>query len=479
MRLLLLFLLIPFFLFSQTQIGNDIDGILAGDNFGSAVSVSGNGSIVAIGGNGNFEGHVRVYENISDNWVQIGNPIQGVATGDNFGSSVSLSSDGSIIAIGGPNNASIDTDSGHVRVFENISGVWTQIGSDIYGEAIGGRLGLFVNLSGDGSKLAVSGYWCCGLQHGTPGVGYTRIYENINGIWTHIGEEISTGFHGIVDIALSTDGSVVAIASPGGGNIWTSGYYSSGVKVYKNILGVWTQLGSAFGFFDWEDFTNIHGVSLTNNGSKLVIAGKNANSNRYIQVYENINEEWAQVGENINNEYSYCFNGVCYINHNKISLSENGNVMVIGGPITRIYKNNSGNWTQLGVDINEETTNEYVIPSLELSGDGSTLVIGNPLNDAIGENAGHARVYDLSALLSLEESNMLDFKLYPNPTTDQFKIVLPENQILDKINIYNNLGKFVKKAKTSVIKTSELASGLYYVEVITNQGKATKKLILK
>ena len=54
-------------LFSQTQLGEDIDGEAAGDESGADVSLSLDGNRVAIGavgnnGNGFLAGHVRVYE---------------------------------------------------------------------------------------------------------------------------------------------------------------------------------------------------------------------------------------------------------------------------------------------------------------------------------------------------------------------------------------------------------------------------------
>ena len=51
-----------------TQLGDDIDGEAAGDNSGISVSLSSDGTIVAIGApdndgnNGNISGHVRVYQ---------------------------------------------------------------------------------------------------------------------------------------------------------------------------------------------------------------------------------------------------------------------------------------------------------------------------------------------------------------------------------------------------------------------------------
>ncbi len=88
-------------------------------------------------GNGTDAGHVRVYENVSGTWTQMGSDIDGEAAGDQSGGSVSLSSDGSTVAIGGRLNNGNGTDAGHVRIYKSLSGTWTQMGSDIDGEAAG------------------------------------------------------------------------------------------------------------------------------------------------------------------------------------------------------------------------------------------------------------------------------------------------------------------------------------------------------
>ena len=51
-------------------------------------------------GNGTSAGHVRIYKNVSGTWTQQGSDIDGEAADDQFGYSVSLSSDGSTVAIG-------------------------------------------------------------------------------------------------------------------------------------------------------------------------------------------------------------------------------------------------------------------------------------------------------------------------------------------------------------------------------------------
>jgi hypothetical protein len=69
--------------------------------------------------NGQELGHVRIYQYIDSSWQQLGTDIDGEAEGDESGYSVSLSADGSTVAIGAPYNDFINwTDSGHVRVFQ-------------------------------------------------------------------------------------------------------------------------------------------------------------------------------------------------------------------------------------------------------------------------------------------------------------------------------------------------------------------------
>ena len=69
--------------------------------------------------NGTDRGHVRIYQYNSgtNNWSQIGSDIDGEAAGDHSGWSVSLSSDGTTVAIGAPYSDGNGNYAGHVRVY--------------------------------------------------------------------------------------------------------------------------------------------------------------------------------------------------------------------------------------------------------------------------------------------------------------------------------------------------------------------------
>ncbi|MFP3340347.1 hypothetical protein R0J91_20370, partial [Micrococcus sp. SIMBA_131] len=68
---------------------------------------------------------------------------------------ISLSSNGNIVAIGSyvKNNYA-----GQVRVFENINNVWTQIGQNINGESSQDYFGSSISLSSDGNILIIGAY---------------------------------------------------------------------------------------------------------------------------------------------------------------------------------------------------------------------------------------------------------------------------------------------------------------------------------
>ena len=150
------------------QQGADIDGEAADDYSGFSVSLSSDGTTVAIGaygndGNGSNSGHVRIYawNSATSAWEQQGADIDGEAADDNSGYSVSLSSDGTTVAIGAPNNDGNGSYSGHVRIYawNSATSAWEQQGADIDGEAADDYSGWSVSLSSDGTTVAIGAPW--------------------------------------------------------------------------------------------------------------------------------------------------------------------------------------------------------------------------------------------------------------------------------------------------------------------------------
>ena len=95
--------------------------------FGFDLSLSSDGETLLIGGysndgNGTNAGHVRVFENVNNAWIQKCSDIDGEYAGDLFGISNAISSDGTIIAVGAINNDGNGSGAGHVQVYNNLNG---------------------------------------------------------------------------------------------------------------------------------------------------------------------------------------------------------------------------------------------------------------------------------------------------------------------------------------------------------------------
>jgi len=124
------------------------------------VSINHDGNIIAIGvplndANGSNAGKVKVMQWNGFHWINKGLDILGESANDRFGFSVSLSSDGNKLIAGGPYNDGNGSDSGHARVFQWNGENWIQQNTDIDGEAAGDNCGSSVVISGDGTRVAI------------------------------------------------------------------------------------------------------------------------------------------------------------------------------------------------------------------------------------------------------------------------------------------------------------------------------------
>jgi hypothetical protein len=269
------------------QLGQNINGLSDEDYFGGSVSLSSDGQTIAIGapyggGAGPFSpgpGYVRVYQydNSAQNWNLIGSQIDGQTSDDLFGNSITLSSDGSIVAIGAPYNVN-----GYVKVYQFSSNAWTQLGQNINGEALEDFFGKSVSISSNGTKVAVGAWWNDGVGNSS---GHVRVYEYISGTWTQLGSDIdgeASGDGSGASVSLSSDGTIVAIGAVSN----DAGGISSGhVRIYKYESGAWTILtsdidgGAPYGQLGYS-------VSISSDGKTVAIGVPYLNNNSgHVRVF--------------------------------------------------------------------------------------------------------------------------------------------------------------------------------------------------
>ena len=383
------------------QLGSDIDGEAASDQSGYSLSLSADGFTVAIGANLNDgtvvsgtdnRGHVRVYQYISQIWTKLGNDIDGEIAADRSGISVSLSADGTIVAIGANNNdgtTGTPTDiRGHVRIYEYVSSNWTQLGGDIDGEAAGDGSGISVSLVRDPALnvfVAIGASNNDGTTTNSTDIrGHVRVYQyDVNKTADALGPAKWKRLGGDIDGEAANDGSGVSVA----------------------LAANWPNVFVAIGANNNDGTTT---NSTDNRGHVRVYQyapGKAADTN---QGSENFGPtEWKRLGADIDGETAADESGW------SVALSSDGSIVAIGGykndgtsggdnGHVRVYKYQSGikAWSQFGSDIDGEAGSDLFGDSVSLSADGLTLAVGANQNDGTttntSDNRGHVRVFKFS-----------------------------------------------------------------------------------
>ena len=313
------------------QKGADIDGL--DENFGYSLNLSSDGKRIVSGAIKNSEiehqnGQIRVYDFDDEDW-QLSAKFNGEGVWDQFGSSLDLTDDGLIIAGGSRRNSTnVDGDySGHVKVYQEGTDsdetVWTQLGSEIVGEP-GEQSGAAISISADGSIMAV------GYHSWIKGQVKIYKYDLEDNSWDQIGNTISgdennfdnLGFEG--SISLSSDGSIIAVGN--NRSSWQS-ELGGEVKIYKynSTSNNWDQLGDDI---DDNFIGNEFGskVKLSNDGNTVAISKNDEKGLVKVFQYSPEEEIWSKIGSDLRGTRAGDNFGT------SIDLSDDGSIIIVGSP---------------------------------------------------------------------------------------------------------------------------------------------------
>lgn len=129
----------------------------------------------------------------------------------------------------------------------------------------------------------------------------------------------------------------------------------------------------------------------------------------------------------------------------------------------------TSDWTEGLVNLSPFKGSEHVLIKFEVTTAGGNNLFIDDIN-----------VIDLS--LGINESTDESITIYPNPANDLINIHM--GRMIDKVEIRNQVGKLVydgtaKSSQLSInLKDSQIAKGLYYISVFSEQEVYYTKLIV-
>jgi hypothetical protein len=465
---------------TATKPGFMLEGVMHGHPVAQSIAISGDGSIVATSSGLDpsvnpfvFEGHVLVYKRDSQTGVynQLGNQIFGEKALDQFGGVISLSADGRKLAVAtnkasGYSQGNID----YLKIYQynETSEIWEQIGQTLTFEGGGSLVNLKLDLNADGSILAI----------GNPRKGFTdygqgtvEVYQfnSNNNQWILLGDEFkgTLRFGHLGDaISLNAVGDVIAISEPLGYQSYTKPGY---VKIYKFNGISWIQKGKSLRGIETIDRFGVS-ISLNNAGNVISIGAdytleqpNQPGKAGYVSVYS-FNEsknDWELKGQTLDGRLESDYVNLMF--GHSVSIDGSGDILSVGAPtfdsdginnletFTLVYKYNKQNdlWSRINLTNNSGKIGSAAYPkagsSVALSSDGTVLWNGfKPLSD---KRESAVMAYKL---ISDFEAEIEDVNFAPKPEDIMIREAFQE--VSESLNLYANdpesvqLTYFISKA---------------------------------
>ena len=310
------------------QLGPDIDGEFAGDEWGDSVAINGAGDRIVMGApyhGVNNTGKAVVYEYrtltptewangtadrtstdsslsiilgypggtydyVGSYWIQVGNFI-GIGSSEYLGKSVSIDEAGNTIAIGAPSSShGTLSDHGEVRVYEfnDATSDWDEV-AYIIGEVAGEQMGRdgALSLNSAGNILIVGGTG--------KSLGVVRVYEDIQGTWTKRGGDMTGAYSMGAAVDVNGDGTRVIM----GAAYEDSSHNDEGsfsVYDYDHVNHAWTLNTKVFG--NAASFKLGTSVAMDDSGTHVIVGAHFAtNYSGHARVLEYENGAWNMIQE--------------------------------------------------------------------------------------------------------------------------------------------------------------------------------------
>ncbi len=422
----------------------------AADEFGFAVALSSDGNTLVVGApdeasagietdnSAPSAGAVYVYTRSGATWTQQAYiKASNAEAGDQFGTSVALSSNGNTLAVGAIGEASALTGvtagivnettagnaapgAGAVYVFTRIAGTWSQqayVKASNTGAA--DNFGSSVALSGDGSTLAVG---AIGEDGSAAEAGAVYVFtRDLGGVWSQQAPIVSASNAGALDlfgfsVALSGDGNTLAVGAIGEASAIgvtptdNTAPSAGAVYVFTRSGTTWPQQAyvkaSTIGAGDQFGFS----VALSSDGNTLAVGAigeasaatvidgnqtdNTAPSAGAVYVYTRSGTTWAQQS------YVKASNtGAVDLFGASVSLSGDGNILAVGAigessaavgiggnqadnsaadaGAVYVYTRSGTAWMQRAyVKASNTGAGDHFGTSAALSSDGTTLAVG-------------------------------------------------------------------------------------------------------
>ncbi|MCH8305454.1 MAG: T9SS type A sorting domain-containing protein [Candidatus Marinimicrobia bacterium] len=465
---------------------------VAGDNFGWFVSISDDYAVVGAlldDDNGAGAGSAYVFKRSGAGWAQESHLLASDgAIGDQFGRSVSISGD--YVVVGARYNDHNGTDAGSAYVFKRADTSWAQESQLLASDgATGDFFGSSVSISGD--YVVVGAF-----QDGDNGIysGSAYVFKRADTSWVQEAKLLPSD-GGAIDgfgISVSISGDYVVVGAWGDDD---NGSKSGSVYVFKRAGSIWTQeaklLPSDGATDDW------FGSSVSISGDYAVVGawGNDDNGSRSgsAYVFKRTDTSWAQEAKLLPSDgaIDYFFGFPVSISGDYAVLGASGD----GSGSAYVFKRSGTSWVEeLKLLASDGAAGDWFGFSVSIFGD--YVAVGAFADDDNGaDGSGSIYLYTgFAAVVGVKNEEVglaAEFTLsqnYPNPFNPETVIEysLPKAGEVSLI-VYNLRGEEVAHLINDNMpagnhriswNATNVSSGIYFYRLQAGDFVQTRKMVL-
>ena len=366
------------------------DGV-ANDQFGVSVSLSSDGNTALVGAyyKSSVTGAAYIFTRSGSTWTQQQKLVASdAANSDRFGNSVSLSSDGNTALVGAYYKSSA---TGAAYIFTRSGSTWTQQQKLVASDGVtDDQFGVSVSLSSDGNTALVGAYY----KSSATGAAY--IFTRSGSTWTQqaklVAGDADTSDRFGISVSLSSDGSTAIVGA------WGNSSYTGAAYIFTRSGTTWAQqqkLTASDGVSgDWFGIS----VSLSSDGNTALVGAYYKSSNTgAAYIFTRSGSTWTQQAKlTASDGVSGDWFGI------SVSLSSDGNIALVGANgkssgtgAAYIFTRSGSTWTeQQKLVASDAAASDYFGYSVSISSDGSTAIVGAYYEDPSNiSDAGSCYIY--------------------------------------------------------------------------------------
>ncbi|WP_256465449.1 FG-GAP repeat protein [Halorientalis marina] len=395
-------------IFEQTGKMTASDGD-PGDLLGWSVSVSASGGTAVVSAfhdddpNGTESGSVYVFTRSSGSWAQQAKlTADDGRVADRFGSSVSITDDGTTALIGAHANRNPDGErSGTVYVFSKSGDSWNQqtklVANDSEDDD---AFGSAVSIAGDGSIAVVGASNASSSDN--DGAGSTYMFTRSGDSWSQQAKLQPEDVSNFGDsVGTSSDGTTAIIGANSDTN--ANGVNAGSVFVFSRSGDSWTQQAklTADDGEAWEEFGGV--VEMTDNGTKAIVTipsdtTPNGERSGSAYIFSRTNGSWEQEAKLIPDD-----GGQGEEFGSAAGISGDGTTAIVGTSLQAeftgaayVYTDATDGWSQQAkLTPDNAGEDDKFGTSIGISSDGTTAVISaDGESEPNGDDSGAAYAFE-------------------------------------------------------------------------------------